>query len=55
MNILQEIRYFKADGKLSFLYETVKATMSSEPASGGKMIIIDQDEINLASKVYAKH
>lgn len=49
-----EIRYFKADGKISFLLETAKAAVSGEPASGGKLVIIDADEINLASKVYSK-
>jgi hypothetical protein len=51
--ILQEIRYFKADGKLSYIIETAKAAMGSEAASGGKMVIIDSEEINAATKLYA--
>ena len=41
----QEIRYFKADGKLTFLYETAKAAVSGASASGGKLVVIDQAEL----------
>lgn len=47
----EEIRFFKADGKLQFLYETAKAAVSGEAASGGKLLIITEDELKLAGKV----
>ncbi|UZJ56292.1 hypothetical protein CBS101457_005612 [Exobasidium rhododendri] len=50
----EEIRLFKADGKLSYLVETAKAAVSGEPASGGKMLTISHEEIQLASKLH-KH
>lgn len=50
----EEIRFFKADGKLSALTQMAKAAMSGEAASPGQLIILDQDEIALASKVHQK-
>lgn len=41
----QEIRFFKADGKIKFLLETASAAVSGKPASGGQLIIISQEEI----------
>lgn len=55
LSLVQEIRYFKADGKLSYLIETAKAAVSGDAASGGKMVIINHDEIQLASQLHKKH
>ncbi|MCO5599751.1 hypothetical protein L7F22_053858 [Adiantum nelumboides] len=48
----EEIRLFKADGKLRFLFETATAALSGEAASGGKMLIIDESELKAHAKVH---
>ncbi|PWY99936.1 hypothetical protein BCV70DRAFT_161455 [Testicularia cyperi] len=45
----QEIRYFEADGKISALAQTAKAAISGHAASPGKLIILSQQEIALAT------
>jgi hypothetical protein len=47
-----EIRYFKADGKLSQVFQMAKAAVSSDVAAPGKLVIISEDELNLHRKVH---
>ncbi|CAD6893123.1 unnamed protein product [Tilletia controversa] len=47
----EEIRAFKAHGKLKFLAETAKAAVSGDAAAGGQLITITEDELNLARKI----
>ncbi|KAK0544132.1 hypothetical protein OC846_005609 [Tilletia horrida] len=51
----EEIRVFKAHGKLKFLAETAKAAVSGQAAAGGQLITITSDELQLASKVTGHH
>ncbi|KAJ1025227.1 hypothetical protein NDA16_002731 [Ustilago loliicola] len=51
----EEIRIFKADGKLSQLGQMAKAAVSGHAASPGKLIILTSQEIQLASGVYKPH
>ena len=51
----EEIRIFKADGKLSQLGLMAKAAVSGHAASPGKLIILTSQEIQLASGVYKPH
>ncbi|KAN0062693.1 hypothetical protein ACQY0O_004888 [Thecaphora frezii] len=48
----EEIRYFKADGKIKALAETAKAAISGHAASPGKLVIITKDEVQLAGRVH---
>ncbi|EPQ26767.1 uncharacterized protein PFL1_05746 [Pseudozyma flocculosa PF-1] len=48
----EEIRYFKADGKVKALAETAKAAISGHAASPGKLVILTSDEIQLAGRVH---
>ncbi|SNX82014.1 related to blue-light-inducible Bli-3 protein [Melanopsichium pennsylvanicum] len=50
----EEIRVFKADGKLKALGEMAKAAVSGHAASAGKLLILTSQEIQLAAGVY-KH
>lgn len=47
----EEIRYYAQSGRLAFLKDVAKATFSGGVASPGQLIIISQDEIELAGKV----
>ncbi|KAE8271584.1 hypothetical protein A4X09_0g754 [Tilletia walkeri] len=47
----EEIRAFKAHGKIKFLTETAKAAVSGDAAAGGQLITISSDELNLARKI----
>merc|ERR1712003_535031 len=51
----EEIRIFKADGKLSALAQTAKAAISGHAASPGKLLILTSQEIQLAAGVYKPH
>lgn len=50
----EEIRIFKADGKLAALGQMAKAAVSGHAASPGKLLILTSQEIQLAAGVY-KH
>lgn len=50
-----EIRYWKADGKLKALAQMAKAAVSSDVAAPGQLIVITQDEISLVGKVHGNH
>ncbi|CAO1627052.1 unnamed protein product [Sympodiomycopsis kandeliae] len=49
----EEIRYYSQSGKLAFLKDVAKASVSGGVASPGQLVIITQDEIQLASKVHS--
>ncbi|CAO1624392.1 unnamed protein product [Parajaminaea phylloscopi] len=49
----EEIRYFSTSGTLTFLKEVASAAFSGGVASPGQLVILDQDEIALASKVHS--
>ncbi|UTT89765.1 hypothetical protein NDA17_006722 [Ustilago hordei] len=48
----EEIRIYKADGKLAQLGQMAKAAVSGHTASPGKLLILTGQEIQLASGVY---
>ncbi|PWN29039.1 hypothetical protein BDZ90DRAFT_231040 [Jaminaea rosea] len=48
----EEIRYFATSGRLAFLKDVAKATFSGGVASPGQLVIVTNDEIQLASKVH---
>lgn len=50
----EEIRYYAQSGKVAYLKDVAKATVSGSVASPGKLVIIDSDEIQLASRVHSK-
>lgn len=48
-----EVRYFKADGRIKAAVNIAKAAVSGEAASPGKLVVISEDEINLAARVHS--
>ena len=47
----EEIRYYAQSGKFAYLKDVAKASMSGGVASPGHLVIITNDEIQLAGKV----